>query len=211
MGSLKNRVHLLIAAGAVCLVGAWLGISAYIDRLNCEREYRASVEAQAAAVLSFARKVQDEVTGFRSGMDSAIAKVEDHYSSATNEMAILSRGRWANEKIRQILVETESELARDELKIAAALEVKARVTAALERIVADLAEIEGMSLTNEATLNMALEREGDCLASFYAIKRSPDIEELVKFKRQFNSTHFERIVFNARRRIQIVLNSLPRR
>ena len=192
----------------LAMLGLALGI-VYCDRLSRERELRRHIEATGARALSLARRQQDEVRSYLSGLNSAFTRVETRYSSATNEMADL-RKLWGNdpdERVRQALEEAESELAKVESRLAAAGEVKARMASELELLAADLAEVEGMSTTNVATLMMVTTK---CYDSLLAIRQSPDYAEFIKLRHDV-FLGAERIVYNARKRVRAILNGRPRR
>ena len=192
------RKTVVIAEVACFAVAAILGCI-YSDRLNRERELKDHIEAVGAQTLSIARELQGKVQRFSSELDSRLSSGEEYFASATNKMAGL-RQRWGkstDEKVRQILAEAESGLAEEEQKLVAAREAKARVKSALEPLVAELAEIEGMSITNAATLEMVVQRVADCSDSFNAVKQSQDIAAIVGMSSRFRS-HVDAIekIFN---------------
>ena len=182
-------------AEVICFAGA-AGLGCiYSDRLNREREFRAHIEAVGAKALSTARAMQGDIQRLSSSLDSRIAKIEDCYSKATNDLAGL-RQEWEskpNEKIRQILAEAGSKLAEQGQQLVAAREAKARVKSALEPLSADLAEIEGMAITNETTLTMVAQRVRECYGAFSDVKQSPDIAEIVRMQYRLRS-HVARII-----------------
>ena len=190
------------------MLGLAFGI-VYCGRLSRARELRRHVEATGARALSLARRQQDEVRSYLSGLNSAFTRVETSYSSATNEMADL-RKLWGNdpdERVRQALEEAASELAKVESRLAAAGEVKARMASELEHLASDLAEVEGMSTTNSAPLVMVVTK---CCDSLLAIRQSPDYAEFIKLQHDV-FLGAERIVYNARKRVRTILNERPRR
>ena len=175
------RKAVVIAEVACFAVAAVLGCI-YSDRLNRERELKEHIEAVGAQTLSIARELQGKVQRFSSELDSRLSSGEEYFASATNKMAGL-RQRWeksTDEKVRQILAEAESKLAEEGQQLVAAREAKARVKSALDSLSADLAEIEGMSITNEATLRMVSQRVVGCSDSFNAVRRSPDNSVIVR-------------------------------
>ena len=195
-------------AEVFCFAGAAVLGCIYSDRLNREREFRAHIEAVGAKALSAAREMQGDVQRLSSSLDSMVAKIEDCYSKATNDLAGL-RQEWEskpNEKIRQILAEAGSKLAEQGQQLVAAREAKARVKSALEPLSADLAEIEGMAITNETTLTMVAQRVRECFGAFSDVKESPDIAEIVRMQYRLRS-HVDRIVNEA---LRALLETLPR-
>ena len=127
-----------------------------------------------------------------------VAEGEKCFASATNKVASLRR-QWEKStdgEVRQILAEAESKLAEEGTQLVAAREAKARVKSALEPLVAELAEIEGMSITNAATLAMVVQRVVDCSDSFNAVKQSQDIAAIVGMSSRFRS-HVDAIVMDA--------------
>ena len=170
------RKTVVIAEVACFAVAAILGCI-YSDRLNRERERREHIEATGAKALSTVRELQGNIRRFSSKLDLMVAEGEKCFASATNKVASLRR-QWEKStdgEVRQILAEAESKLAEEGTQLVAAREAKARVKSALEPLVAELAEIEGMSITNAATLAMVVQRVVDCSDSFNAVKQSQDI------------------------------------
>ena len=201
------RKFVFIAEVICFAVAAVLGCI-YSDRRNLERERREHIEAVGAKALSAAREMQGDIQRLSSSLDSMVAKIEDCYSKATNDLAGL-RQEWEskpNEKIRQILAEAGSKLAEQGQQLVAAREAKARVKSALEPLSADLAEIEGMAITNETTLTMVAQRVRECFEAFSDVKESPDIAEIVRMQYRLRS-HVDRIVNEA---LRALLETLPR-
>ena len=191
------RKTVVIAEVACFAVAAILGCI-YSDRLNRERELKEHIEATGAKALSTVRELQGNIRRFSSKLDLMVAEGEKCFASATNKVAGL-RQRWeksTDEKVRQILAEAESKLAEEGTQLVAAREAKARVKSALEPLVAELAEIEGMSITNAATLAMVVQRVADCSDSFNAVKQSQDIAAIVGMSSRFRS-HVDAIVMDA--------------
>ena len=191
------RKAVVIAEVACFAVAAVLGCI-YSDRLNRERELKEHIEAVGAQTLSIARELQGKVQRFSSELDSRLSSGEEYFASATNKMAGL-RQRWeksTDEKVRQILAEAESKLAEEGQQLVAAREAKARVKSALDSLSADLAEIEGMTIADEATLRMVSQRVVGCSDSFNAVKQSQDIAAIVGMSSRFRS-HVDAIVMDA--------------
>ena len=188
----------VVIAEALCLVGAAAIGLIYSDRLNRERERREHIEATGAKALSTVRELQGNIRRFSSKLDLMVAEGEKCFASATNKVASLRR-QWEKStdgEVRQILAEAESKLAEEGTQLVAAREAKARVKSALEPLVAELAEIEGMSITNAATLAMVVQRVVDCSDSFNAVKQSQDIAAIVGMSSRFRS-HVDAIVMDA--------------
>ena len=188
----------VVIAEALCLVGAAAIGLIYSDRLNRERERREHIEATGAKALSTVRELQGNIRRFSSKLDLMVAEGEKCFASATNKVASL-RQQWEKStdgEVRQILAEAESKLAEEGTQLVAAREAKARVKSALEPLVAELAEIEGMSITNAATLAMVVQRVVDCSDSFNAVKQSQDIAAIVGMSSRFRS-HVDAIVMDA--------------
>ena len=191
------RKTVVIAEVACFAVAAILGCI-YSDRLNRERELKEHIEAAGAKALSTVRELQGNIRRFSSKLDLMVAKGEKCFASATNKVASLRR-QWEKStdgEVRQILAEAESKLAEEGTQLVAALEAKARVKPALEPLVAELAEIEGMSITNAATLAVVVQRVADCSDSFNAVKQSQDIAAIVGMSSRFRS-HVDAIVMDA--------------
>ena len=191
------RKAVVIAEVACFAVAAVLGCI-YSDRLNRERERREHIEATGAKALSTVRELQGNIRRFSSKLDLMVAEGEKCFASATNKVASLRR-QWEKStdgEVRQILAEAESKLAEEGTQLVAAREAKARVKSALEPLVAELAEIEGMSITNAATLAMVVQRVVDCSDSFNAVKQSQDIAAIVGMSSRFRS-HVDAIVMDA--------------
>lgn len=172
----------VVIAEALCLVGAAAIGLIYSDRLNRERERREHIEATGAKALSTVRELQGNIRRFSSKLDLMVAEGEKCFASATNKVASLRRqwGKSTDEKVRQILAEAESGLAEEEQKLVAAREAKTRVMFVLDSLSADLAEIEGMTIADEATLRMVSQRVVGCSDSFNAVRRSPDNSVIVR-------------------------------
>ena len=188
----------VVIAEALCLVGAAAIGLIYSDRLNRERERREHIEATGAKALSTVRELQGNIRRFSSKLDLMVAEGEKCFASATNKVASLRR-QWEKStdgEVRQILAEAESKLAEEGTQLVAAREAKARVKSALEPLVSELAEIEGMSITNAATLAMVVQRVVDCSDSFNAVKQSQDIAAIVGMSSRFRS-HVDAIVMDA--------------
>ena len=195
-------------AEVICFAGAAVLGCIYSDRRNLERERREHIEATGAKALSTVRELQGNIRRFSSKLDLMVAEGEKCFASATNKVASLRR-QWEKStdgEVRQILAEAESKLAEEGQQLVAAREAKARVKSALEPLVAELAEIEGMSITNAATLAMVVQRVVDCSDSFNAVKQSPDIAEIVRMQYRLRS-HVDRIVNEA---LRALLETLPR-
>ena len=172
----------VVIAEALCLVGAAAIGLIYSDRLNRERERREHIEATGAKALSTVRELQGNIRRFSSKLDLMVAEGEKCFASATNKVASLRR-QWEKStdgEVRQILAEAESKLAEEGTQLVAAREAKARVKSALEPLVAELAEIEGV----------------DCSDSFNAVKQSQDIAAIVGMSSRFRS-HVDAIVMDA--------------
>ena len=176
------RKSVVIAEVACFAVAAVLGCI-YSDRLNRERELKEHIEAVGAKALSTVRELQGNIRRFSSKLDLMVAEGEKCFASATGE-------------VRQILAEAESKLAEEGQQLIAAREAKARVKSALDSLVAELAEIEGMSITNAATLAVVVQRVVDCSDSFNAVKQSQDIAAIVGMSSRFRS-HVDAIVMDA--------------
>ena len=188
----------VVIAEALCLVGAAAIGLIYSDRLNRERERREHIEATGAKALSTVRELQGNIRRFSSKLDSRLSSGEKCFASATNKVASLRR-QWEKStdgEVRQILAEAESKLAEEGTQLVAAREAKARVKSALEPLVVELAEIEGMSITNAATLAMVVQRVADCSDSFNAVKQSQDIAAIVGMSSRFR-LHVDAIVMDA--------------
>ena len=181
----ENRVALLLLAGLLCFTGAVLGLGYTLgnnDRLRRERDHRARIEAAGARIASDAHGRQQYLQRFLSEWDGHFVEMENLDISATNEMEHLRQqwGNSSNERVRRAVAECESELAKYETRLAAAREAKARVEAAVKSFAADLDEIEGVAITNEATLKQASNRLFDCESSFSALCKSDDIDAIRK-------------------------------
>ena len=182
------RKTVVIAEVACFAVAAILGCI-YSDRLTRERELKEHIEAVGAQALSTVRELQGNIRRFSSELDSRLSSGEEYFASATNKMAGL-RQRWGkstDEKVWQILAEAESGLAEEEQKLVAAREAKTRVMSVLDSLSADLAEIEGMTIADEATLRMVSQRVVGCSDSFNAVRRSPDVAGIVRISSRFHS------------------------